>query len=1040
MPRSLSLILLFLLFSFPAAAQTAASATWALTANQTASVTGAVTAADQQLSGMQVSYSSSVQRSSPTPTAGTWSAETGENSGRYMQFSITANSSTVLTVTSLSMKLYVNSGSNMRATVYYSKDAAFTSRTQIGSTFSLTTTVPSSPNVSATPSVTVNAGESIYLRIYPWNTGATTGKYVITNSVVISGTSISTTAILPSVTSLSQFTQPTSSPSSVSSYTVTGTGLSSSVTITPPANFEVSADGGSTWHASASPVSMAVSGGTITGEPVTILVRANAASAGLSTGVITHTSSGASDAEVAVSAVRLSDEPSASSSIGVSGVTGSQMTLTFSGGNGANRLAVVRAGSAVSWVPTDGEPVSGANADVTSAADLGSGQKIVFNGTGNSVTVTGLSGGITYYASVFEYNVATGNSQNYRSSAGTASATTTAVPFLNTSAASLSFGLVETGTSSSVQQYTLSANFLSPSSGTVTVTAPTGYSVSLSAGSGYGTSVPVPYTGGTLSGSTIYVKFQPTSLGSYNGTITHSGGSASTVSVSVSGTGASASVLSNTPTGYASLNGGTTGGAGGSTTTVSTLADLLTFAANCENNTTPKILVISGKISSATTTTAVIKHGANITVLGASPYGELENVGIRFWDYNNVILRNMKIHEVFYPDDAVTVDACSNVWIDHNELYSKIGAGITVDTYDGLLDIKNGSKYVTASWNYLHHHMKCSLIGHSDNTGQQATDSQIRVTYHHNRFSHTDGRNPSLRYGAIHMYNNLFEEVTDYGLAARDGAHAKVENCVYNNVNLSMSTDKFPVSGLPNGYICQSGNLIQGTTGSPVISQTGCDFWDATNLPYSYTLDAVEDVEASVTLLAGLQSALPVQLSSFTGKAVPGGVLLTWKTATEENNAGFEVQKRVRGEWTVATFVAGAGTTNQPHAYQYVDRTNGGAVSYRLRQVDHDGAFTYSAVVDVQSVSPAEYGLSQNFPNPFNPSTTMRFTLGTTDRATVTVFDALGRRVTTLFDGAADAGRPYDVTFHAEQFPSGVYFAVLRSGERTEMKRMLYLK
>jgi hypothetical protein len=226
----------------------------------------------------------------------------------------------------------------------------------------------------------------------------------------------------------------------------------------------------------------------------------------------------------------------------------------------------------------------------------------------------------------------------------------------------------------------------------------------------------------------------------------------------------------------------------------------------------------------------------------------------------------MKIHEVIYPNDALSIDACQHVWVDHNEFYSKIGAGITVDTYDGLLDIKNGSRYVTISWNYLHDHMKCSLIGHTDNTNQLATDTLIRVTYHHNWFSHTDGRNPSLRFGAVHMFNNMYEDITDYGLAARDGAHAKAENNHYHNVVLPMSTDKFPVTGLPNGYICQSGNLFTGTCGANVISQTGCEFWDSTALPYSYFLEPAESVESLVKMFAGLR---PVTSVEEVGAAVP---------------------------------------------------------------------------------------------------------------------------------------------------------------------------
>jgi pectate lyase len=301
--------------------------------------------------------------------------------------------------------------------------------------------------------------------------------------------------------------------------------------------------------------------------------------------------------------------------------------------------------------------------------------------------------------------------------------------------------------------------------------------------------------------------------------------------------------------GFATTNGGTTGGAGGAARTISTFADLETWAASREKSTTPEVITIGGKITGSTLIT--IKNGANITIQGSGTSGELVGVGLNIRDYTNVIVKNLKIHEVLYPDDALTLDNVQRGWVDHCELHSKIGAGIGVDTYDGLLDIKKGSAAITISWCYLHDHMKCSLVGHTDNTNSQAEDSKIRVTYHHNYFVNTDGRNPSIRFGATHMFNNYYGNITDYGLAARDGAHAKVENCHYENVKLPMSTDKFPVDGLPNGYICQTGNIFTGTCGADVISQTGCDFWNSSTLPYSYTLDAVNTVKAMVQKNAG---------------------------------------------------------------------------------------------------------------------------------------------------------------------------------------------
>lgn len=328
--------------------------------------------------------------------------------------------------------------------------------------------------------------------------------------------------------------------------------------------------------------------------------------------------------------------------------------------------------------------------------------------------------------------------------------------------------------------------------------------------------------------------------------------------------------------GYGTVSGGgitsTTGGAGGKVVAVKTLAELEAWAADREKNTSPEILQITGKISTASSALITIKNGANITIEGVGKTGELQNIGLNIRDYSNVIVRNLTIHEVLYPNDALTLDNVQHAWVDRCELYSKIGGNVTVDTYDGLLDIKKGSAYITISWNYLHHHMKCSLIGHTDNAGQQEEDSKIRVTYHHNYFSNTDGRNPSLRFGAAHLFNNYFEDITDYGIAVRDGAHAKMENNVYHNVKLPMSTDKFPVDGLPNGYICESGNVLSGTTGAKVVSQTGCEFWNATTLPYAYDPDPAAAVEATVKQYAGLGNGPVTDLDRRATRGYPGGM------------------------------------------------------------------------------------------------------------------------------------------------------------------------
>jgi pectate lyase len=1026
----------------------AATSTWALTTNQTAVTTGNIASADQLLTNMQASYSSSVQRSSPTGTAGTWPAESVENAARYMQFSVSPNPAYNFTVDSVALYLYVNSGSSMKANVYYSTDSTFVVKTQIGTTFSLSSTAPSVPNVIGVPNLLVNDGQAFYLRIYPWYTSTTTGKYVIAKSVVISGTTQSTIAVLTSVDQLTGFVQQSSStPSGVQTYTMNGTNLTSNVIVTPPSGFEISTDGGTNWNSSTSPVSLPVSGGVITGQPITMNVRLNAPTAGLYSGIITHTSTGAPETDIAISGVQLALEPNTISTLSFSNVTGSSMAIGFTGGNGNNRIVVVRPGSLVNWVPTDGSPVGGVDNNFTSATDQGNGNKVVYNGSGTSVNVSGLSSNVQYYVSVFEYNTATGNSQNYfTTTSANGTQTTLTVSTLSVSKASLSFGSVLVDATSTELTYVLSGVYLSPDAGNITVTAPSGFEISIASGSGFASSLLIPYSGSTLSAATIYVHFIPTALADYSGSLSHNGGSAPEAIVAVSGTGVSESALANTPIGYASCNTGTTGGTGGTATTVTTLAELEAFAAACEDNTTPKILYISGKISAPSTTVVTIKHGANISIYGEGSTGELENVGFKIWDYQNVIVRNLKIHEVFYPNDALTIDECQYVWIDHNELYSKIGAGIGVDTYDGLLDIKNGSCYVTVSWNYLHHHMKCSLIGHTDNTGQQTLDSQMRITYHHNWFSYTDGRNPSIRFGAIHMFNNYFEEITDYGIAARDGAHAKIENCHYNNVVLPMSTDKFPVTGLPNGYICESGNIFTGTSGVNVISQTGCDFWNSTTLPYTYTLDPVETVEGTVKHLAGINIALPVQMTSFTAELQGTTAILTWATATETNNAGFQIERSVEGTgiWIEVVFIPGAGTSNLPRTYSYEDKNLApGAYIYRIKQIDNDGTTT---IYNPGKLPKVDAGVSNamqlcgNYPNPFNPVTTIQFSVPQDGHASLKVYNMLGQEVAILFSGIAKSGHYIPVKFDGSRYASGIYFARLQYNGRNLVQRMLMTK
>jgi hypothetical protein len=162
-------------------------------------------------------------------------------------------------------------------------------------------------------------------------------------------------------------------------------------------------------------------------------------------------------------------------------------------------------------------------------------------------------------------------------------------------------------------------------------------------------------------------------------------------------------------------------------------------------------------------------------------------------------------------------------------------------------------------------------------------------------------------------------------------------------------------------------------------------------------------------------------LTSFTASADYGVVELQWITATETNNQGFEVQRSAGGEFETIAFVNGYGTTTETQAYSYSDRNvNVGSYSYRLKQVDFDGTFEYSGVVEVDVPAPAVFALDQNYPNPFNPSTMISFRLAVDSKVSMTVFNVLGQEVASLLNSNLVAGS-HEVNFDASSLNSGVY-------------------
>ena len=195
--------------------------------------------------------------------------------------------------------------------------------------------------------------------------------------------------------------------------------------------------------------------------------------------------------------------------------------------------------------------------------------------------------------------------------------------------------------------------------------------------------------------------------------------------------------------------------------------------------------------------------------------------------------------------------------------------------------------------------------------------------------------------------------------------------------------------------------------------------------------------------------SLPVQLSSFTVTANRLDAVLRWSTASEVNNYGFEIERRSVGasgmgksEWVTIGFVQGAGTTTETREYSFIDtETQYGRYAYRLKQIDLDGTFAYYSAAEIEvGLAPKQLALNDNYPNPFNPSTRIEFTVPENGRASLKVFNVIGQLVATLYDRDTEAGRLVQVTFSAPALPSGIYFYRLEYRQQSVLKRMLLVK
>ena len=188
---------------------------------------------------------------------------------------------------------------------------------------------------------------------------------------------------------------------------------------------------------------------------------------------------------------------------------------------------------------------------------------------------------------------------------------------------------------------------------------------------------------------------------------------------------------------------------------------------------------------------------------------------------------------------------------------------------------------------------------------------------------------------------------------------------------------------------------------------------------------------------------LPVELSGFSADVLSEKeIMLNWKTETEVSNYGFEIQRRTFGdtEWTRIGFVAGNGNSNSPKHYSFTDShpVNGSRFNYRLKQIDTDGNYEFSNVIEAEII-PGEYVLNQNYPNPFNPVTKITYQISKESKVVIKVYDILGTEVASLVNETKNPGY-YEVEFNGINLTSGTYIYRMTAGDYVETKKMILMK
>lgn len=170
-------------------------------------------------------------------------------------------------------------------------------------------------------------------------------------------------------------------------------------------------------------------------------------------------------------------------------------------------------------------------------------------------------------------------------------------------------------------------------------------------------------------------------------------------------------------------------------------------------------------------------------------------------------------------------------------------------------------------------------------------------------------------------------------------------------------------------------------------------------------------------------------------------MILNWKTSTETNNFGFQVERsNDRVTFEQIAFIPGSGTTTEAKTYNYGDTVLTYKENYyRLKQLDFNGSYSYSNIIKIHLNLPGRFTLSQNYPNPFNPRTKIKFAIPEESFVKLSIFNTVGELITILVSQQMKPGF-YEYEYNGSKIPSGVYLDKINVGEYVDAKKMILLK